>query len=332
MSYTVTNITQAGTQYDITEVVSSISWGGDVREAARMLEMEIAYGRDEYTPKYIPPLGSVIMLKNDNKELFRGVVWDVRRGTQGTAQVTCFDHAIYLTHNVSTYKFVNMTPEAIITKICNDFGIQVGNLAPTGVNLSKLIVRDHSLYDMAVVALTEATKRNGKKYHLIMRQGKLNTEEKGQQVVNWLIMEGQNLIEASRSESLEDMKNRVVIVGDQDQVLADLQNADLIKQYGMLQEYKRESNIKLGEAQVMAQNLLAELAKVSQELELTSLGIDEVEAGTSVEVLETLTGITGQYYVLADQHSLQNGIHTMRLVLSLETVVATKEASKDNEQ
>lgn len=331
MSYVITNITQDGFQYDISQVVSTVSWGGDVREAARRLELEIAYGRYYYTPKYTPPLGSIIMLKNE-KELFRGVVWEVSRGTEGTAHITCFDHAIYLTNNVTTYKFVNMTPEAIITKFCNDFGITVGSLAPTGVNLAKLILRDHALYDMALVALTEATKRNGKKYHLIMREGKLNTEEKGKQVLRWLITEGQNLMEASRNESLSDMRNRVVIVGDKDQVLADLQNADLIKNYGMLQEYKRESNIKAGEAQVIAQNLLKELAKVSQALEITALGIDDVEAGKSVEIKETLTGITGQYYVLNDEHKLENGVHTMRLVLSLETVVATKEAPKDDEQ
>ena len=100
-----------------------------------------------------------------------------KQGTEGTAHITCFDHAIYLTNNITTYKFVNMT-EAIITKFCNDFGITVGSLAPTGVNLAKLILRDHIQNDMALVAITEATKRNGKKYHLIMREGKLNTEEK----------------------------------------------------------------------------------------------------------------------------------------------------------
>lgn len=331
MSYVITNITRDGFQYDISQVVSTVSWGGDVREAARRMELEVAYSRDHYAPKYIPPLGSVIMLKNDT-ELFRGVVWEVSRGTQGTAHIVCFDHAIYLTNNISTYKFVNMTPEAIITKICGDFGINIGSLAPTGVNLAKLILRDHTLYDMALVALTEATKRNGKKYHLIMREGKLNTEEKGKQILRWLLTEGQNLMEASRSESLENLRNRVVIVGDKDQVLADLQNADMVKQYGMLQEYKRESNIQAGEAQVIAQNLLKELAKVSQALEIATLGIDNVEAGKSVEIKETLTGIAGQYYVLQDQHELKNGNHTMRLVLSLETIVATKEAPKDDEQ
>lgn len=331
MSYTIINITKDGKQYDLTQVFSTVSWGGDVREAARKLEMEIVYGRYYYTPKYTPPLGSVIILKND-MELFRGVVWEVSRGTQGTAHITCFDHAIYLTNNVSTYKFVSMTPEAIITKICGDFGINIGSLAPTGVNLTKLILRDHMLYDMAVVALTEATKRNGKKYHLIMREGKLNTEEKGKQVLRWWLTEGQNLMEVSQSESLENLRNRVVIVGDKDQVLADLKNADMVKQYGMLQEYKRESNIQAGEAQVIAQNLLKELAKVSQALEITALGIDDVEAGKSVEIKETLTEITGQYYVLQDQHELKNGSHTMRLVLSLETIVATKEAPKDDEQ
>lgn len=328
MSYTIINITKDEKQFDITDTVSSLVWAGDVREAARKLDLEIAYGRDYYAPKYLPPLGSVIILKKDT-ELFRGVVWEISKGTEGTAKIICFDHAIYLTNNISTYKFVNMSPEAMINKICGDFGISTGQIAPTNVNLSKLIVRECTLYDMVVTALTEATKRNGKKYHLVMREGKLNTEEKGQQLLKWLITEGENLIDASKTESLSDMRNRIVIVGDKDEVLADLKDDYLIQQYGMLQDYKRESNISAGEAQTIAQNLLTELARVSQALSISAIGIDDVEAGKSIEVLETLTGIKGQYYVLKDQHTLQNGIHTMQLELSLETIVATKEAPAD---
>lgn len=330
MSYTVLNITRDGKHYDITQLVSSLSWGGDVREAARRLELSFIYGGDYYIPKYKPPIGSLVVLTNDQgAELFRGVVWEPEI-TAGEGRVTCFDHAIYLTHNKATYKFVNMAPEVMIQKICADFGIQVGNIATTGITLPKLILREEILWDMIVIALTEAGKRTGKKYRAVMKQGKLNVEEVGKQTQRWVIAEGQNLISASYRESLENMRNRVVIVGDQDQVLADLKNDTLIQQYGMLQEYRRESNIKTAEAQVIATNLLAELGRLSQEWEIEALGIDDVEAGQMIEVLEPTTGIVGQYYVLTDEHQVNNGVHTMRLALDLRAVVATKEAS-DNE-
>lgn len=329
MSYTVLNVAQGVTR-DITQLISSLSWGGDVREAARRLELSFVYGGDYYAPKYKPPAGSAMVLVNDQgTELFRGVVWEPEI-TVSEGSVTCFDHAIYLTHNTATYKFVGMTPEAMIRKICGDFGIPTGNIAATGITLPKLILREQLLWDMIVIILTETGKRTGKKYRALMRQGKLNVEEVGKQTRRWVIAEGQNLISASYRESLENMRNRVVIVGDQDQVLADLKNDTLIQQYGMLQEYRRESNIKTAEAQVIATNLLAELGRLSQEWEIEALGIDDVEAGQMIEVLEPTTGIVGQYYVLTDEHQVNNGVHTMRLALDLRAVVATKEAS-DNE-
>lgn len=327
--YTILNITQGGVQYDISQIVTSLSWGGDVREAARKLEFAFAYGGDYYAPKYKPPAGSAVILRNDQgTELFRGVVWE-SEVTRGEGSVTCFDHAIYLTHNKHTYKFVNMAPEAMIRKICGDFGISVGSLMATGITLPKLILREELLWDMIVIILTETGKRTGKKYRAVMKQGKLNVEEVGKQTRRWVIAEGQNLIGAAYRESLENMRNRIVIVGDKDQVLADLKNDTLIKQYGMLQEYRRESNIKAAEARVIAKNLLAELGKLSKEWEIEALGIDDVEAGQMIEVLEPVTGIVGKYYVLTDDHRVNNGVHTMRLALDLQAVVATKEASEN---
>lgn len=331
-TYTVLNITKDGKQNDISQLITNLSWGGDAREAARRLEFSYVYGGDYYTPKYKILTGSLVVLTNDQgAELFRGVVWEPEI-TVGEGSVTCFDHAIYLTHNMATYKFVNMAPDAMIKKICSDFGIQTGSIAATGITLSKLILREQLLWDMIVIILTEAGKRTGKKYRAVMKLGKLNIEEVGKQTQRWIIAEGSNLISASYRESLENMKNRVVIVGDKDQILADLRNDSLIKQYGMLQEYKRESNIKAAEAQVIAKNLLTELGKLSQEWDIEALGIDDVEAGQMIEVLEPTTGIVGQYYVLTDSHQISNGVHTMQLSLDLKAIIATKEAPNDNEQ
>lgn len=325
MSYKLENVLNDGQRLDITQLVSRIRWGGDIRQAARKLEVNFAFGRDYYLPKYDIPLGTMLILKSDTGEILRGVVFDRRKNTDGSYTAISYDHMIYLLKSKGTYIFRKMTADAIIKKLCADFSIPVGNIPSTGIVLSKLILRDMPIYDMCLVALTETMKRNGKKYVLRMREGKLHVIEKAKQTVRWMITEGSNLIQASYSENINDMKNRILIVGDKDQVLARVEDANLIKQYGVLQELKREDNIKTGEAMTMAKNMLKELGRVSREASITCLGLDDVEAGTVIEVKETLTGLVGTFYVDTDDHTVENGQHTMSLKLNWTDEVATKE-------
>jgi len=330
MSYMVENVTQDGV-FDLTPLVRSIKWGGDIRQAARKLEVDLAFGLDAYLPKYDVPLGSLLVLKNDTGEILRSVVFDRQKNTDGGYHVVGYEHLIYLLKSKGTYIFRGMTTEAIIKKLCTDFSIPVGDIAATGITLSKLILRDMTIYDMCLVALTETMKRNGKKYVLRIKEGKLHVIEKAKQTVRWLITEGSNLIQASYSENINDMKNRILIVGDKDQVLARVEDANLIKQYGVLQELKRENNIKTGEAQTIAKNLLKDLGRVSREASITCLGLDDVEAGTAIEVKETLTGLAGTFYVDTDDHTVQNGQHTMSLKLNWTDEVATRDAPEVKE-
>jgi hypothetical protein len=331
MSYTIQNILADGTIYDITPLIRTIKWGGDIRQAARRLEVELVFGRDTYLPKYNVPLGSILLLRGESGEIVRGVVFDIQKDTSGRYTVISYDHLNYLLKSKGTYKFRNMTADAIIKKLCSDFKIPVGDIPPTGIVLPKIFARDETIYDICVMALTETTKRNGKKYMLRMKQGKLNVIEKGAQVVKWYITEVQNLMDASYSENINEMKNKILVVGDKDEVLAKVEDPELIKQYGVLQELRREGNIKAGEAMTIAKNLLKELGKVKREASITCLGLDDVEAGTAIEVKETLTGLTGTFYVDTDDHTVQNGQHTMSLKLNWTDEVATKDAPKDKE-
>lgn len=326
MNYRLINTLQDGTSYDISQIVSSIKWGGDIRQAARNLEIDLALSRDSNLPRYNVPLGSLLLLRNQERELIRTVVFDTQKSTSETFKVIGYDHLIYLLKSTGTYIFRGMSPEAITTKVCADFGIPVGSLPASGVTLQKLILRDMTIHDVLLVAWTEAGKRNGKKYMLKMIEGKLSVIEKAQQTVRWLITEGTNLMSANYSENLNDMKNKIVIVGDKDQVIAQVQDDSLIKQYGILQELHQESDITTGEAQTMAANLLKDLGKVTRSASLECLGLDDVEAGTAIEVQESLTGLIGTFYVDTDEHTVQNDQHTMSLKLNWTDEVATKDA------
>jgi hypothetical protein len=328
VSYQLLNILKDGSGYDITPLAGSIKWSGDIRQAARKLEVSRAFGKDFYLPKYDVPLGSILILNGAAGEIIRAVAFSVEKDTDGGYQVAGYDHLVFMVKSTGTYKFKGIPADDIIRKLCGDFNITVGDIPSTGIPIS-VIMREQTIYDMCLIALTETSKRNGKKYQLRMRAGRLQVVEKGQQTVRWLITEGQNLSRVSYSESIEDMKNRIVITGDNDQVLATVDDTALISQYGLLQEMKKENKISTGEAQQMASNLLKDLGKVMRESTITCLGLDDVEAGVAAEVKESLTGLTGIYYVENDSHTVENGQHTMTLKLAWTDEVATKEASDE---
>lgn len=330
MSYVVHNVLRDGKVYDITPLVERIRWSGDIRQAPRKLELEIIYTRDYYLPRHEVPLGSLLLLYNaEGREIIRGVVFDRQKTTEGGQHVTAYDHAVYLVKSKDTMVFRNTTAAAIIKQLCSRYGVPAGDIPDTGVNLGKLIMRNKTIYDMMVIALTETSKRNGKKYQIRMKEGKLHVIEKGAQVVRWLVTEGQNIIDANYRESIEEMRNRIIIMGDKDQVLVEVKDMDLIRQYGFLSELRQEGNIKVAEAQVMGKNLLRDLGKVFREAGITCLGIDDVEAGTAIEVQESLTGLTGTFYVDTDEHTVENGQHVMSLKLNWTDEVATMEANKE---
>mgnify|MGYP001470679857 CR=1 FL=1 len=62
---------------DITEIVTSITWSGDYKQAARALEFGIAvHPHDAYLPRITLKMGDMVALIDDKgKELFQGYVF-----------------------------------------------------------------------------------------------------------------------------------------------------------------------------------------------------------------------------------------------------------------
>ncbi len=323
MSYKILNILKDGRQFDITPLVSDFRWGGDIKEAARYLEVTLIYSNDYYLQRYDVPLGSILILYSDNKELIRTVVFTVNKSTDEKLSIKGYDHLIYLLKSQATNIFTNMSADKIATKICNDFGIQIGYIAQTGIPLNK-VYRDMSLYDQIVSAYTDTSTSNGKKYQVRMIEGRLQVTEKGSQTVKWKIEDEVNLSSASYSESIEDMKNKIVITGEKDKVLAVVQDDELIELYGILQDHREYTNATAGEVNTYAKNLLNDNGRVKQEASINCLGIDEVETGVAVELYNDLLGLSGVFYVDSDDHIVQNDIHSMSLRLKLTDDVAKK--------
>jgi hypothetical protein len=310
---------------DITEIVTSITWSGDYKQAARKLEFGVAVSpHDYYLPKHYIALGDMIKLLDDkDKELFQGYVFTKEKSISGTEMmITTYDGLIYLLKSKGTYNFKNMSPEQITSKVCGDFGIPIGNLISTGITLNR-IFDGESIYSIIMTAYTLASKRNGKKYIPRMINGKLHVIEKGKTVTEYVLDGESNIIDSTYSESIENMVNRVKIYDENGKQIGKVENADWIKKYGILQDvYKKEKGANVN---AIAKSMLQGIEKTA---EIEGLGNIECITGNAVKIKEPYTGLTGLFYIDNDEHTWQDGQHTMSLGLSFKNIMDSQEGGE----
>jgi hypothetical protein len=305
---------------DITPVVSTVEWSGDVMQACRTLNVSLTNTLDGRKRLFTFEKGAEIRLYNASTELFRGVIFADEISSDGKHLITAYDENVYLTKVIDTRKFVKAKASDIVRRLCSDFGIPVGSIADTGYVIPKLILRDKTLYDMIITALTETKKHTGRRFILLNKGGKLVLQERKAQVTQFIIENGVNIISARYSQSIEDTKTQVKVIGgdsDKNPIVVTVKNDALIKKFGVMQHLENaDSKLTKSQIEQLARQLLKEHGTIDDEATVEAIGIDSVIAGTSVYIKEPLTGIVGGYYVITDSHRFENGTHTMSITLS----------------
>jgi hypothetical protein len=302
-------------------IVKSIRWSGDVKQAARKLVVELT-NTDQLRDRLVSlEKGNELrLLIGDQKELFRGVIFADSMDSGGQMTLTAYDENIYLTKSKDSKIFREQKASEIIKRLCNEFSVPMGQIDDTGFVIPKLIYRDKTLFEMMVMSLTVSEKQNGQRFLLSSREGKLLLLARKEQTVKWVLENGVNIVNASYSQSIEEMKTQVKVTGGdpkKKELSASVKDQELIKRYGVMQHLeKAKQDMTKSQIEQLAKQLLKDLATIDDEARVQCLGIDEVVAGSAVYVKEAITGIVGGYYVSSDEHSFGNGSHTMSLTLS----------------
>jgi hypothetical protein len=186
--------------------------------------------------------------------------------------------------------------------------------------IPRVIFRETDVWSMISAALAETRKHNGRKFHVFANSGKLNLVEKKDGIVRWMLEDGVNILTASRSQSIEDLRTSVKVIGGDDEdkpITATEKDAALATKYGTMQHAERaDSKLNKSQLSQLAKQRLKELGKVTEEVSVEALGVTEVIAGSAVYAFESMTEIVGGYYVTADTHTFENGVHRMSVTLS----------------
>lgn len=315
---------------DITEYISSISWGGSRSEVARKLELKVVNAPldDNITPLTIELADPVYLFEDDGKtELFRGFVMEREASSvQGVVTYVAYDLLFYTLKSKATYNFSSKTAETIAKMVCNDLEIPVGSLASTGIS-QKLIVQNVSIYEIIMQAYTQAYQQNGVSYRVTAKKGTLNVEEMGKVVCEIELTEDSNITSSQYKETLTNMVNKVRIYDGEGNPAGVVQNDADVKKYGIFQQvYTKEEG---KDPTTTAKSMFVGVEKT---FTLNCVNCNGAVTGAGAVVRDSSTGLSGVVWIDADTHTWNNGVATMSLTVTLKQIMDTKENNSSQKE
>ena len=316
---------------DLSAYVLSYTWSGDVEQAGRKLEFDIAYTiRDKDWTNIVLELGDEVCFSytddvtQETFPVFQGRIFSRSRDSESyTMRFVAFDNIIYLAKSRITRKYANVTVADAIRQTIHDFTIEAGTMPDLSVVCS-FIADDISATDAIKQALSYQSAQDGKGYHIYMTDGKLNVVCTNDQVVEkFLISDETNLTGASVSESIEDMVSKVVVVDSAGQTKGEMPNTTDIEKFGTI-----KAICKADPKQDDASQARAMLKTVAHDMSVKALGHIQCIAGFSVDIQEEQP--KGRFFIKSDSHRIEGNKHTMDLRLVFNKLLDEQKRELDS--
>lgn len=310
---------------DITKYCKTVQISGDTNQCARKLDLTLVYSiYDKNQPNTQIGCGTLVWVVDDVEgEIFRGIVFNRELSSTNETKVTAYDYLIYFLKSKASYNFNSASPEIIVKKVCEEVGVETGDVEPTGININ-LIVQGQSLYDIMMKAYTQVSKQNGKKYIPVMNGKKLEIIEKGKILSAYTLDTDINIIQANYSDNMDNMINKVKIEDENGNTTGIVESSDWVKIFGTFQEvYKVEEN---QDSNAIARNMLH---AVDNQISIEALGNIKCRTGYGVNVKIPWLDITSKgisMYIDSDSHTWEvgSGKYTMQLTLNFKNTMDEK--------
>lgn len=301
----------------VTEKVQAKTWSGSYQDCARQLSFSVL-------PEALAELGGMTRLYKDAEILFSGHIVSRSRDSLGqTIDCSALDNGLYLKRN-STYMAVRkQTPEAVTAQLCGEFGVPCGDLAATGVPLSRNFLGT-SLYQIIQTMYTLAAEQTGKQYQIRFRSNHLQVAEKAVGPESIRLVPGSNLLSCRSAESIEKMVNRVAVYDDKFQKTAEYDSPEnYAALYGLMQKAIKASDRESPEA--TAKDIL-EQNGISTTITAQCLGNVKLITGNAVAVHEPITGTDGLFWITADSHTVRRGVYQTKVTLDFRNLMDEQSA------
>ena len=278
---------------------------------------------DKNIPKVDIPLMSMILFYEDDKELFRGFVYEREKSSDNSMSFLCYDYCAKLNDIKVSYNIKNETASSIYNKALSEYGLSKGDIVGASTPIKKVFL-GVTIYDMVMTAYTEEAKKTGKKYMLYSKEDKFCSMEKGNIKLKLSFEEGKNILSSNFKESVSKMVNKVLIVDDNGNKVSEVKNDDWLKTYGLFQDVYKKQEDKDANAEAKAM-----LNGIEQTCSLTGFGDTTCTTGYGVQVKDNYTGLVGLFYIDSDTHTWEGGNYTIDLELNFKNIMNEVSAGQD---
>lgn len=311
---------KSGNTYDISGLVESIKWKGRKGSAARSVSISLlddTSGMNNAVSGIDSTRGDQLIYSYKGKELFRGIIMSQQQSESRKMPVVAYDNGIYLANNKDTFVYENKTVHDIFIDVCKRFEIKYSSVAKTSYKIPELTKSKTTAWDAIMDAISQDFKATGTKYYVHSSKGVLSLVKRKENMLQWVLETGNNIISYNYKKSIEDIKTRLKIYSDEDKVFAVRKNTELEKKIGIFQEIeKKDDDLSVAKLNEQIGETLKEISTPEISLNVETFGIPDVISGTGVYVVIDELGIKQTFYVDEDTHTFKDGSYTMNLKLN----------------
>lgn len=304
-----------GSVQDLTQLVQTITWSGDVRQVCRELSASLAVPRDGSVEPPALEEGAVLALRRAGSPLFTGPLLTATTTTQSSAvDLSALDRGRFLLGNEGWYKFSGVTPEGAAAALARDFGIPTGSLAATGVFISRKFP-GVSLDKILRTLYNLAGERNGKRYLIrFTGAGELEVVEKP----NSASLTIASTMGVTNTWDITNLQNSVAIYTSQGSLVRRVEDGASMGRNGRLEHVltQRDGEDAGGEAQAWLED-----HGLTQKLTVETLGDPRLITGSGVLLKDTGSGVSGLFWVDSDTHTWKNKQYFTKVTLNFRNIV-----------
>ncbi|GIP18383.1 hypothetical protein J40TS1_40250 [Paenibacillus montaniterrae] len=322
MIYEIKLLHHNGTEWDISDIVDSLTWKTSRIGKAGSISFNLIKGGLYQSKDFTYSNGDRVRVRVGDIEVFHGYIFSIDAGRDESVSITAYDQIRYLM-NTDTYVFEGQTATDIVKRIANDFQLQLGHVAETGYKIPTMSEDGQKLLDIICKAITLTYHHTGNDYCLYDDFGKLCLRNVEDTQLDIYIGEKSLLYDYSVKTSIDDdTYNRIKLYRDNSKTgkreIYMAQDSVNMKRWGVLQLYQSVDE-DMNEPQIT--ELLDNLAKLKnrerKSLQVQALGDIRVRAGMRVHIKIDEYGVDQPLLVDECSHSFGDGDHTMTLDLKV---------------
>ena len=311
---------------DISTACGKIAISGDLRAVARELNAKVLRSKVDHHSGYDIKRGDALRVTDlENKKIiFSGLVWDFSKSHSEThAQIIAYDKLkFFMTSEVSEGSFIKKTAEEITKHLCKEVGVTFGECPKTTMKIS-VNCRGKTGYETLMQVWSMVKQTTGKPYYPVLKDGKLAVIEKGKTIPLVMMFRPEpkpgTLLDISLHESSEEACSALILTDSEGKVKEKKFNKHLAKIYGYIQRVRENTVTK-------------DAIEINRgKVEVNCEGIGDWSAVTGYSVNLKSDFFTALMYIESDQHTYENGIHTMSLTLNYDNIMDEVENGTDNQ-